>query len=55
MTANLENSAMATGSQQTVENSSRDGNTRPPAFWEICVQVRKQQLELDMQEQTGSK
>ena len=25
-----------------------------PASWEICVQVRKQQLELDM-EQTGSK
>ena len=24
-----------------------------PAFWEICMQVRKQQLELDM-EQTGS-
>ena len=26
-----------------------------PAYWEICVQVRKQQLELDMEEQTGSK
>ena len=26
-----------------------------PAFWEICVQVRKQQLELDMEQQTGSK
>ena len=25
-----------------------------PASWEICVQIRKQQLELDM-EQTGSK
>ena len=25
-----------------------------PASWEICIQVRKQQLELDM-EQTGSK
>ena len=23
-----------------------------PAFWEICVQVRKQQLELDMEQQT---
>ena len=30
-----------------MENSSRDGNTRPP--------VRKQQLELDMEQQTGSK
>ena len=26
-----------------------------PAFWEICKQVRKQQLELDMEQQTGSK
>ena len=26
-----------------------------PAFWEICMQVRKQQLELDMEQQTVSK
>ena len=26
-----------------------------PASWEICVQVRKQQLELDMEQQTASK
>ena len=40
-----------------LENSSRDGNTRPPDLpvWEICMQVRKQQLELDMEQQTGSK
>ena len=25
------------------------------AFWEICMQIRKQQLELDMEQQTGSK
>ena len=25
------------------------------ASWEICMQVRKQQLELDMEKQTGSK
>ena len=25
------------------------------AFWEICMQVRKQQLEMDMEQQTGSK
>ena len=25
------------------------------ASWEICVQVRKQQLQLDMEQQTGSK
>ena len=24
-------------------------------FWEICIQVSKQQLELDMEQQTGSK
>ena len=37
-----------------LENSSRDGNTRPPgtlsASWDICMQVRKQQLELDMEQ-----
>ena len=38
-----------------LENSERDGNTRPPASWEICMQIRKQQLELDMEQQTGSK
>ena len=26
-----------------------------PASWEICMQVRKQQLELDMKQQTGFK
>ena len=26
-----------------------------PASWEICMQVRKQQLELDMEQQIGSK
>ena len=26
-----------------------------PAFWEICMQVKKQQLEIDMEQQTGSK
>ena len=41
-----------------VENSERAGNeyqTTWPASWEICMQVRKQQLELDMEQQTGSK
>ena len=37
-----------------LENSSRDGNTLP-ASWEICMQVKKQQLELDMEQRTGSK
>ena len=38
-------------------NSERDGNTRPPdlALEKSCRQVRKQQLELDMEQQTGSK
>ena len=29
--------------------------TTLPASWEICMQVRKQQLELDMEQHTGSK
>ena len=29
--------------------------TSLPASWEICVQVKKQQLELDMEQWTGSK
>ena len=40
----------------TLENSERDGNTRPSDLpREICMQVREQQLELDMEQQTGSK
>ena len=46
--------AFECGPQQTVENSSRDRNTRP-ASWEMCMQVKKKQLELDMEQQTGSK
>ena len=41
-----------------LENSSRNGlqdQTTWPASWEICMQVRKQELELDMEHQTGSK
>ena len=26
-----------------------------PASWEICMQVKKKQLELDMEQQIGSK
>ena len=26
-----------------------------PVSWEVCMQVKKQQLELDMKQQTGSK
>ena len=33
----------------------RDENTRPPAFWEIGMQVKKQQSELDMEQKTSSK
>ena len=32
-----------------------EDQTTWPASWEICLQVRKQQLELDMEKQTGSK
>ena len=34
---------------ETVENSKREGN------WETYMQVRRQQLKLDMEQQTGSK
>ena len=45
------------GSKETVENSSGDGNTRRSDLptSEICMQVNKLQLELDMEQQTGSK
>ena len=29
--------------------------TTLPVYWEICIQVKKQQLELHMEQQTGSK
>ena len=29
--------------------------TTLPACWEICMQIKKQQLETDMEQQTGSK
>ena len=29
--------------------------TTLPAPWEICMQIKKQQLELNMEQQTGSK
>ena len=43
--------------KKTVENSERDGNNQTtwPASWKTCMLVRKQQLELDMEQQTGSK
>ena len=39
-----------------MENLQRwEYQTILPAFWEICMQVRKQQLELNMEQKTGSK
>ena len=48
---------LTVGSQSPVENSERDGHTRPPdlPLEKPCMQVRKQQLELDMEGHTGSK
>ena len=44
------------GSQQTAKFFKRwEYQTTWPASWEICMQVRKQQLELDMEQQTGTK
>ena len=33
----------------------REYQTTLPASWETCMQVKKQQLEPDMEQQTGSK
>ena len=33
----------------------REYQTTLPASWETCMQVKKQQLELDMEQQTGPK
>ena len=33
----------------------QEHQTTLPTFWELCMQVRKQQLELDMEQHTGSK
>ena len=39
-----------------LENSERwKYQTTWPTSWETCMQVRKQQLELDREQQTGSK
>ena len=40
-----------------LENSEKDGNTSPPdlPLEKPVMQVRKQQVELDMEQQTGSK
>ena len=44
------------GSQKTGKFWKRwEYQTTWPASWEICMQVRKQQLELDMEQQTRSK
>ena len=38
-----------------MENSERwEYQTTLPVSWETCLQVKKQQLELDMEQQTGS-
>ena len=52
----LHQSLWLCGLQQAVENLQRlKYQTILSAFWEICMQVKKQQLELDMEQQTGSK
>ena len=44
------------GSQQTGKFFKRwECQNTLPAFWEICMQVKKQQLEPDMEQQTSSK
>ena len=44
------------GSQQTMKFFKRwEYQITWPPSWEICMQVKKQQLKLDMEQQTGSK
>ena len=44
------------GSQQTGKFWKRwEYQTTSPASWEICMLVKKQQLKLDVEQQTGSK
>ena len=44
------------GSQQTGKFFKRwEYQTTWSASWDICMQVKKQQLELDMEQQIGSK
>ena len=44
------------GSQQTGKFLKRiEYQTTWPASWEICMRVKKQQLELHMEQRTGSK
>ena len=38
-----------------LKEMGREYQTIWPASWGICMQVRKQQLELDMEQQTGCK
>ena len=51
----LHQSLWLCGSQQTVENSSRDGNTRPPCLPPEKSIFGQEETELDMEQQTGSK
>ena len=51
----LSQSLWLCGSQQTGKFFKRwEYQTTLPASWEICMQVKKQQLELDMKQQAGS-
>ena len=41
--------------QKNGNRTANDLHGKKPASWETCMQVRKQQLELDREQQTGSK
>ena len=56
-TSSVQSLSWLCGSQQTLENSLRDGNTTPPDLppeKSVC-RSKKQQIELDMEQWTGSK
>ena len=52
----LHQSLWLCGSQQTGKFLKRlEYQNTLPAFWKTCMQVKKQQLEADMEQETGSK
>ena len=52
----IKSQSQAPDIKQTVEDSSKrwEYQTTWPVSWEICMQVKKQQLKEDIEKQTGS-
>ena len=52
---NIQNTKIRAARSHHFMGNRWEFQTTWPASWEICMQVRKQQLELDMEQQTASK